>query len=242
MVSPLPVIGNTCQSVNVARMCHNGASACPLHVTSTFNHQFPSHLINDGSYNTGAYVSSLNGGTIVIDLMRPYNITRVQYTNNFQGIYNIPTALYISDTNTGQNAQSCGNGNNMACGELVGTSLDQNIVCPESTIGRYFCAKGGVCTDLACTTRNFIAATEIEVFADVCIEICSTTEVLLNNECVNCPAHSTAPSESFSISACSCDTGYTGSNGDECTVCDTGKYKSVAGAGTCQDHCFWQAL
>jgi hypothetical protein len=52
--------------------------------------------------------------------------------------------------------------------------------------------------------------------------------------CETCPSHSnTSSTGSTVITQCSCDAGYTGSNGDICYECGLGTYKSINGSSSC---------
>jgi len=50
-----------------------------------------------------------------------------------------------------------------------------------------------------------------------------------------CPVFSSSLEASFSASNCTCDAGYVGGNGQPCTICEAGKFKTGRGDGTCQD-------
>jgi len=53
-------------------------------------------------------------------------------------------------------------------------------------------------------------------------------------DCSSCPQYSiTSSSGSINITDCKCDKGYTGPNGDICTICESGKYKDVIGDSDC---------
>jgi hypothetical protein len=64
---------------------------------------------------------------------------------------------------------------------------------------------------------------------------CSTGQYYesLSAKCENCPNFTSAPSGSLNVSNCSCILGYTGTNGQICTACDQGKYKSIVGSLPC---------
>jgi hypothetical protein len=53
--------------------------------------------------------------------------------------------------------------------------------------------------------------------------------------CLACPANSFAPAGSAAASACVCNAGFTGPNGDTCVVCVAGKYKAAMGDDACTD-------
>ena len=55
-----------------------------------------------------------------------------------------------------------------------------------------------------------------------------------SESCVNlCPANSHSPAASDEITDCVCNAGYTGSDGDACFPCESGKYKPAAGSEAC---------
>ena len=51
--------------------------------------------------------------------------------------------------------------------------------------------------------------------------------------CLPCPAQMSSSEGSISITACSCQAGYTGQNGGECMPCVAGKYKTIQGSSDC---------
>jgi hypothetical protein len=51
--------------------------------------------------------------------------------------------------------------------------------------------------------------------------------------CVACPVNSNSPSPSSALAACTCNLGYTGLNGDVCTSCVAGTYKTTTGTVAC---------
>jgi hypothetical protein len=54
--------------------------------------------------------------------------------------------------------------------------------------------------------------------------------------CQSCPAIMSSPAGSVSVIACTCDEGYTGLDGDQCSACAAGTYKAVRGSSACV-HC-----
>jgi hypothetical protein len=54
-----------------------------------------------------------------------------------------------------------------------------------------------------------------------------------NWTCLLCPANSSSPVVSSSLTNCMCNAGYSGPDGGSCTTCAAGKYKIVAGNGNC---------
>ena len=61
---------------------------------------------------------------------------------------------------------------------------------------------------------------------------CASGQYLSNCVCVACPAGTTSPAGSTSLSSCVCDVGYSGS-GSTCTSCPSGQYKGAVGPGSC---------
>jgi hypothetical protein len=55
----------------------------------------------------------------------------------------------------------------------------------------------------------------------------------LSAQCKNCPNFTSAPTGSLNVNNCSCIPGYTGANGQNCTACEQGKYKSIIGSLPC---------
>jgi len=57
----------------------------------------------------------------------------------------------------------------------------------------------------------------------------------ISHMCFPCPQYSTSPEYSTGITACQCKYGYTGNNGDPCTLCKAGTFKAVLGSVACTD-------
>ncbi|EKX51450.1 hypothetical protein GUITHDRAFT_102717 [Guillardia theta CCMP2712] len=65
---------------------------------------------------------------------------------------------------------------------------------------------------------------------------CSTPGTYLDNgQCADCPAFSTSPAMSTSISACQCVSGYTPASSGTCNACPKGTYKSTVGSDACTE-------
>jgi hypothetical protein len=63
-----------------------------------------------------------------------------------------------------------------------------------------------------------------------------TVAGLASTECDNCPSNSAhALTGQTAVTACVCNTGFTGPNGGTCTQCVAGKYKAVVGTFACTD-------
>jgi len=55
------------------------------------------------------------------------------------------------------------------------------------------------------------------------------------SQCVPCPQHASSPAGSSASDSCLCNAGYTGANGEACSVCRAGTYKQEAGSNGCTD-------
>jgi len=68
-----------------------------------------------------------------------------------------------------------------------------------------------------------------------CGEGTYSTEVgaVSNITCETCPSFSTAIAGSSNISNCTCNAGYTGPDGEVCSACEAGKFKTVIGSAPC---------
>jgi hypothetical protein len=53
--------------------------------------------------------------------------------------------------------------------------------------------------------------------------------------CGNCPENTVSAVGSGVITACTCNTGYTGADGNACTACETGQWKDAIGSAVCTD-------
>jgi hypothetical protein len=51
--------------------------------------------------------------------------------------------------------------------------------------------------------------------------------------CLDCPPHTRSPLGAYSLLACICQAGYTGTHGGPCEPCAAGQYKSAAGSADC---------
>ena len=66
---------------------------------------------------------------------------------------------------------------------------------------------------------------------------CSAGKYLLAgaNQCSNCPSNADSPVRSTLLTQCVCNAGYSGTNGNTCTACAGGKYKTHSGSAICID-------
>ena len=55
-----------------------------------------------------------------------------------------------------------------------------------------------------------------------------------SSQCSDCPPHSNSSAGSGNISDCTCNSGYTGPDGEACSACSAGTFKTVSGSGQCQ--------
>jgi len=56
-----------------------------------------------------------------------------------------------------------------------------------------------------------------------------------SHDCTMCPLNSISPTASTNIQNCTCQMGYTGANGQNCTACVLGTFKDVLGSAPCLD-------
>ena len=56
---------------------------------------------------------------------------------------------------------------------------------------------------------------------------------VLEDTCSTCPAHTLSIDGSGSLSLCTCNQGYTGPDGGDCSACIPGKFKSLSGSAIC---------
>jgi len=61
----------------------------------------------------------------------------------------------------------------------------------------------------------------------------ATTAAIAATNCSACPANSNSLNQSSSATACTCNAGYSGVNGGECTACAAGSYKPTTGSAAC---------
>lgn len=53
------------------------------------------------------------------------------------------------------------------------------------------------------------------------------------SQCISCPSNSNSPEASGTSTSCKCNAGYTGPDGQVCTDCNPGKYKTSTGSALC---------
>jgi hypothetical protein len=53
------------------------------------------------------------------------------------------------------------------------------------------------------------------------------------SECIECPVNTFSAVHSSALSECTCNAGYTGPGGTDCTICSAGSYKINTGNNAC---------
>lgn len=94
-------------------------------------------------------------------------------------------------------------------------------------------AGGGTCTE--CVAGKYKAVARTEACNNCGMGKYSVTiGAITSTTCANtCPAQSTSPIASGHITHCSCNQGYYGANGDICSSCSGGTFKSTQGISSC---------
>jgi len=203
---------------NVARMCGPEENeACPAQLTSVSQSYIGSNNVlmtfvasngNDGNTATTASTSqsnSLINHVFSMDFGRSRNIQAVEFFNRKSRDYrSIGVTLRIGSSPSWNDNEICA---------TLNDGLIQTYTC--NLIGRYMflvlpaeIARG--------SALNF---NEISAF--------------LGN-CTTCPIYSSSLANSLSIKDCFCDPGYTGQNGEVCTVCPLGTNKPESGRHACK--------
>jgi hypothetical protein len=112
--------------------------------------------------------------------------------------------------------------------------------CPQGCpIGTYVCyanntKQGDACPELcsACPAGTY-SASHGATTKDTCIACGAGTYSLAGaSSCLSCQANSDAPPKSRSPTACTCNAGFSGADGQECTAC-VGSWKDEAGSSPC---------
>ncbi|NBX19008.1 MAG: hypothetical protein EBR09_16800 [Proteobacteria bacterium] len=109
------------------------------------------------------------------------------------------------------------------------------IICPAGTFSENVtsntcikCEAGKFST----TTGATAVSTCVNCSANTYSEIIGASSI---NTCKNCPINSISSTGSRTISNCTCNAGFTGPTDGNCSACALGKYKSIAGSGSCND-------
>jgi hypothetical protein len=93
-----------------------------------------------------------------------------------------------------------------------GVPTDNNI-CVSCEPGKYSAVKSVECRECNAAQYSLAAA----------------------SVCLDCPPDSNSPNGTGAVTGCSCNAGFQGNNGDTCTACAAGKYKTVPGESPCVD-------
>ena len=133
-----------------------------------------------------------------------------------------------ANTYSGSGATTC-----TAC-ESGKTSIAGSSVCVSAGCAAGTYVSGGGCTNCAPGSYSTV------VGASVCTGCSAGTYSTATGAsaaatCLSCPASSNSPISSSSLSACTCNVGFTGPNGGPCTACVAGKYKTTIGSVPCTD-------
>jgi len=103
---------------------------------------------------------------------------------------------------------------------ILDTLPKQELVRSVSFVNNFISAMNVASNDTAIVRNIATVSTPILV--------CPGGSYWESNKCLECPANSFSPMYSTSITACSCNTGWVGADGDVCVQCGAGKYKSSA--------------
>ena len=66
-------------------------------------------------------------------------------------------------------------------------------------------------------------------FPDTVVIVNNMLSALISNECLQCPASTSSPNISTSITNCQCNAGFTGADAGPCSQCGAGTYKAELG-------------
>ena len=122
------------------------------------------------------------------------------------------------------------------------------VTCPTPLVGQYL--------HISISSGEFLQIGEVQVTGcPACQVVCAAgtyrvvsacvncaagkyspaTGATLESTCVSCPGNSNSPSPSTVVTACTCNAGSTGPDGDVCSLCVAGKYKIGTGIAACTD-------
>ena len=148
-------------------------------------------------------------------------------------------------------------GNNICDGCSQGkfsnhTGAITQYVCTDCPAGKMTVSSSGSVACIDCVTGKFASSSSQSVCSNcaagkysgtgftVCCansSYCGNNEYMLSGTCQSCPAQSTAPACSTTLTSCLCNPGFSGPNGGPCTACKPGFYKSSVGSGN-NNNCF----
>jgi hypothetical protein len=130
------------------------------------------------------------------------------FNGDIAGVFFVPEYLSINALNA--------IAEEMKQGIDLTTTCDNAGGCTECSAGKYKVAPGpAACTN--CGVDKFSTATA------------ATAEAT----CEGCPDNTVSLLGSSVITACTCNTGYTGNDGHACSACVAGQYKTATGSATC---------
>lgn len=125
--------------------------------------------------------------------------------------------------------EDSGNVINCLCNAGYG-KCNNCVHCESCAIGKYKNSVGNtLCFDcpIGYSTVDIAANSSEE-----CFRCTSGSYVNEDGQCVSCPADSISLAGSSSLANCKCQSGFT-KQGDTCTACAVGKYKSASGSQSC---------
>ena len=110
---------------------------------------------------------------------------------------------------TGQDPESC-----LACVAGKFKAVNGTAECTQCAAGKYSSSTGSTSDACINCNRNTFSAAD-------------------NSQCTLCPSNAISPMSSATQTACKCDLGYTGPDGDTCIACVAGKFKPSNGSAEC---------
>lgn len=98
------------------------------------------------------------------------------------------------------------------------------------------CSSGGDMVCIGCLAGKFKVDPGPAACTNCGVQKYSTAVAATSAEtCAACPANTVSDVGSAMIEACTCNTGYTGADGHECSACELGQYKEATGSASCTD-------
>jgi hypothetical protein len=108
------------------------------------------------------------------------------------------------------------------------TTLKTGCICNAGYSGA---TDGEICD--ACVAGKYKTTVGVGTCTDCAANEYSTTLAQVTSSCLSCPLNSKAPAGSDDATDCQCNAGYTGANGQTCTACVPGTYKTADGPQVC---------
>jgi hypothetical protein len=113
------------------------------------------------------------------------------------------------------------------------TTVDQCVVA-SADCGAGYTGPAGACT--ACAAGKYKAVTGDIACTDCSSNSYSTATAATDvGTCQTCPSNTQSVAGSGTLASCVCNPGYTGPDGQVCSACAAGKYKSGIGSIACTD-------